>query len=42
MLVFSEIDERYNDLILETSLSDFNTFKKELKKYLKVLGEIDA
>ena len=39
---FSEIDERYNDLILETSLSDFNTFKKELKKYLKVLGEIDA
>ena len=39
---FSEIDERYNDLILETSLSDFNIFKKELKKYLKVLGEIDA
>jgi hypothetical protein len=39
---FSEIDERHNDLILETSLTDFNTFKKELKKYLKVLGEIDA
>ena len=39
---FAEIDERHNDLILETSLSDFNTFKKELKKYLKVLGEIDA
>lgn len=39
---FAEIDERHNDLILETSLTDFNTFKKELKKYLKVLGEIDA
>ena len=39
---FAEIDERHNDLILETSISDFKTFKKELKKYLKVLGEIDA
>jgi hypothetical protein len=39
---FAEIDERYNDLILETPPADFNTFKKELKKYLKVLGEIDA
>jgi hypothetical protein len=39
---FAEIDERHNDLILETTLSDFNTFKKELKKYLKVLGEIDV
>ncbi|WP_297793565.1 hypothetical protein [uncultured Eudoraea sp.] len=39
---FAEIDERHNDLILGTPLTDFKTFKKELKKYLKVLGEIDV
>lgn len=39
---FSELDERLNDLILGTSLKDFSTFKKELKKYLKVLGEIQV
>jgi hypothetical protein len=36
------LDERLNDLILGASLKDFSTFKKELKKYLKVLGEIQV
>jgi hypothetical protein len=39
---FSEMDERLNDLILGTTLKDFGTFKKELKKYLKVMGEIEV
>jgi len=37
---FKEVDARYNDLILDTSMKDFKTFKQELKKYLKVLNEI--
>ena len=38
---FMEIDPRYNDLILDTPVNDFKIFKQELKKYLKVLNEID-
>ncbi|VAW15685.1 FIG00652276: hypothetical protein [hydrothermal vent metagenome] len=38
---FKEADERYNDLILDCPMKDFKTFKKELKKYLKVLNEIE-
>lgn len=37
---FGEIDEAYNDLILNAPIADFKTFKKELKKYLTVLNEI--
>ncbi|WP_411030996.1 DUF6913 domain-containing protein [Spongiimicrobium sp. 3-5] len=37
---FDEVDEKLNDLILKTSMNDFNTFKKELRKYLVVLNEI--
>lgn len=37
---FGEIDKKFNDLILNTSISDFKTFKKELKKYLVILNEI--
>ena len=38
---FKELDARYNDLILDTPLKDFKTFKQELKKYLKVFNEIE-
>tara|TARA_R110000796_G_scaffold252619_2_gene388782 strand:+ start:28550 stop:29086 length:537 start_codon:yes stop_codon:yes gene_type:complete len=38
---FGEVDKNLNDLILNTPISDFDLFKKELKKYLKVLKEID-
>jgi hypothetical protein len=37
---FKEIDPQYNDLILDTPLKNFKTFKQELKKYLRVLNEI--
>ena len=37
---FSEIDNSFNDLILEVDLQDFDTFKRELKKYLLVMNEI--
>jgi len=37
---FGEVDQKLNDLILHTSILDFKVFKKELKKYLKVLKEI--
>ena len=37
---FAELDPELNDLILQTQLQDFNTFKTELKKYLKVMNEI--
>ncbi|BDW94304.1 MULTISPECIES: DUF6913 domain-containing protein [Flavobacteriaceae] len=33
-------DPKVNDLILNTPLNDFELFKSELKKYLKVLKEI--
>ncbi len=38
---FKEIDERYNDLILNIPIRDFKAFKQELKKYLKVFNEIE-
>lgn len=38
---FKEIDEKYNDLILNIPLKDFKVFKQELKKYLKVFNEIE-
>ena len=37
---FAEVDSSFNDLILEADPQDFNTFKKELKKYLQVMNEI--
>ncbi len=38
---FPEVDHKMNDLIFDTRLDDFATFKIELKKYLKVLNEIE-
>ncbi len=38
---FKELDVKYNDLILDTPINNFKTFKSELKKYLKVLNEIN-
>ncbi|MEM7380900.1 MAG: hypothetical protein AAF361_06840 [Bacteroidota bacterium] len=38
---FKEVDANLNDLILETSMADFKTFKSELKKYLRVFNEIE-
>ena len=38
---FGEVDKNLNDLILNTPITNFDLFKKELKKYLKVLKEID-
>lgn len=37
---FKEIGTEYNDLMLANNLSDFKTFKTELKKYLVVLKEL--
>ncbi|MBS9463101.1 hypothetical protein KIM67_11825 [Flagellimonas sp. 389] len=37
---FSSLDPKLNDLIFSTPLKDFKLFKKELKKYLKVLKEL--
>ncbi len=37
---FAELDPELNDLILQTQLQDFNTFKTELKKYLMVMNEL--
>lgn len=37
---FGGVGPDYNDLILETPMSDFKTFKEELKKYLGVFKEI--
>lgn len=37
---FPSVDAKLNDLILQTSIKDFDVFKAELKKYLKVLNEI--
>ena len=36
---FAEVDNRLNDLILDTTLEEIEAFKLELKKYLTVLGE---
>ena len=38
---FKEVDQNLNDLILDLPLKDFKTFKLELKKYLRVLNEIE-
>ena len=38
---FPEVDKNFNDLILESPMDDFTTFKNELKKYLRVMNEID-
>jgi hypothetical protein len=38
---FKEVDQRLNDLIIDNPIADFKTFKKELKKYLLVLNEIE-
>ena len=38
---FKEMDQNLNDLILGLPLKDFKTFKLELKKYLRVLNEIE-
>ncbi|WP_394748549.1 DUF6913 domain-containing protein [Spongiimicrobium salis] len=37
---FGDIDKKFNDLILNTQITDFKTFKNELKKYLLILNEI--
>ncbi|MEO1012173.1 MAG: hypothetical protein AAFX53_12755, partial [Bacteroidota bacterium] len=37
---FKEVDQSFNDIILNLPLSDFKIFKMELKKYLHVLNEI--
>ena len=37
---FAEVDLHFNDLIINSPIKDFKTFKKELGKYLKVLNEI--
>lgn len=37
---FGEVDKNLNDLILNAPKKDFNSFKSELKKYLKILNEI--
>lgn len=38
---FAEIDQSFNDLILEADIQDFKTFQRELKKYLQVMDEIE-
>ncbi|WP_425237392.1 DUF6913 domain-containing protein [Ulvibacterium sp.] len=37
---FKNVDQSFNDIILNLPLKDFKTFKMELKKYLGVLNEI--
>ena len=37
---FAEIDKALNDLILNTPIRNFDTFKKELKKYLTVMNAL--
>ena len=37
---FIEVNPAFNDLIIDTPLKDFQTFKKELKKYLGIFNEI--
>ena len=36
----TEVDPKLNDLILNTPIKEFGTFKAELKKYLTILKEI--
>ena len=37
---FKEVDQIYNDIILDSPMKNFKVFKSELKKYLGVLNEI--
>lgn len=37
---FKEVNQSFNDIILNIPLENFNVFKMELKKYLRVLNEI--
>lgn len=37
---FGEVDKNLNDLIMNTPMEDFRTFKQELGKYLRILNEI--
>lgn len=37
---FIGVEDKINDLMFNTDLKDFKTFKSELKKYLKVFKEI--
>ncbi|MEB8329356.1 hypothetical protein OO009_08300 [Flavobacteriaceae bacterium KMM 6897] len=37
---FGEVDKNLNDLILNTSIQDYDIFTKELRKYLFILNEI--
>ena len=37
---FGAVDAKFNDLIMNMPISDFTSFKQELKKYLKILNEI--
>ncbi len=37
---FGSVDKNLNDLILNIPIEDFQTFKEELGKYLRVLNEI--
>lgn len=37
---FKSVGPEFSDLMLDTPLADFNTFKIELKKYLRVLKEL--
>jgi hypothetical protein len=37
---FAEQDASLNDLIIQSPMPDFNTFKTELKKYLQVMNEL--
>ena len=37
---FPSVDTKLNDLIFDTPINNFDVFKTELRKYLKVLNEI--
>lgn len=37
---FKAVDSSFNDLIIDTPLKDFQTFKQELRKYLGIFKEI--
>ncbi len=38
---FAEVDSSFNDLIISSDIKDFELFKQELKKYLRVLNELE-
>jgi hypothetical protein len=37
---FKKVGPEFNDLMLDTPISNFNTFKTELKKYLSAIKEV--